>query len=284
MKLPLGFGGIVEGLRRSTVLISGHRGGMGSGAIIDAGGTIITNDHVVRSARVDVQLWDGRTFRAEVKARDAGRDLALLTVPGSNLPAVAFGNSSALRVGELVVAVGNPLGFIGAVTTGVVHAVGPVRGLGPTNWVQSDLQLAPGNSGGPLADAAGQLIGINTMISGGLALALPANAVRRFAASQEPGESLGVVLRPVPLALNGVRQLGLLLLQVADGGSAHAASLLPGDIIIGIGGKAVQSVEDLEHAMEGEGERVVQLQFVRGERTTRRTASVLLGTSRSRAA
>ncbi len=284
MKLPLGFGGIVEGLRRSTVLISGHRGGMGSGAIVDAGGTIVTNDHVIGSPRVEVQLWDGRAFRAEVKARDAGRDLALLMVPASGLPAVAIGDSSTLRVGQLVVAVGNPLGFIGAVTTGVIHAVGPAPGLGPTTWVQSDLHLAPGNSGGPLADAAGQLVGINTMVSRGLGMALPGNAVRRFIALQEPGESLGVVLRPVPLALNGVRQLGLLLLQVADEGRAHAASLLPGDIIIGINGSAVQSVEDLERAMDGRGERVVALQFVRGERTTRRTASVLLGAGRSRAA
>lgn len=284
MKLPLGFGGIVEGLRRSTVLISGHRGGMGSGAIVDASGIIVTNDHVVRSAQVEVQLWDGRAFRAEVKARDAGRDLALLTVPASGLPAAAIGDSGTLQVGQLVVAVGNPLGFIGAVTTGVVHAVGPVRGLGPTPWIQSDLQLAPGNSGGPLADATGRLVGINTMISDGLGLALPGNAVRRFIALQEPGESLGVLMRPVPLALNGVRQLGLLLLQVVEEGCAHAASLLPGDIIIGINGAAVQSVDDLERAMEGHGERVVHLHFVRGERTTRRTASVLLGAGRSRAA
>lgn len=284
MKLPLGFGGIVEGLRRSTVLVSGRRGAMGSGAIVDAEGVIATNDHVVRSAHVEVQLWDGRAFQAEVKARDAGRDIALLVVPASGLPAAAIGDSAALRVGQLVVAVGNPLGFIGAVTTGVVHAVAPVAGLGPTTWVQSDLQLAPGNSGGPLADAAGRLVGINTMISGGLGLALPGNAVRRFIALQQPGESLGVVLRPVPLALNGVRQLGLLLLQVTDDGCAHAASLLPGDVIIGINGAAVQSVEDLEHAMEGRGERVIHLQFVRGERTTRRTAPVLLGTGRSRAA
>lgn len=223
MNLPLGFGGIVEGLRRSTVLIRGHRGGMGSGVIVDADGMIVTNSHVVRSSRLDVQLWDGRTFHAEVKARDAARDLAILSVPASGLSAVPAGDSGILRVGELVVAVGNPLGFIGAVTTGVVHAVGPLSGLGPTSWVQSDLQLAPGNSGGPLADAMGRLVGINTMISGQLALALPGNVVRRFVASQEPGESLGVTLRAVPLALNGVWQMGLLFLKVADGGTAHAA-------------------------------------------------------------
>ena len=284
MKLPIGFGGIVEGLRRSTVVISGHRGGMGSGAIIDGGGLIVTNAHVVRSAHAEVQLWDGRTLRAEIKARDEGRDLALLLVSASGLPSVPMGDSGSLRVGELVVAVGNPMGFIGAVTTGIVHAVGPVRGLGPTSWIQSDLQLAPGNSGGPLADATGRLVGINSMIAGGLALALPASAVRRFVDLQEPGESLGVALRAVPLALNGVKQLGLLLLQVTEGGCANAASLLPGDIIIGIEGKTVQSVADLERALEGKGERVVHLQFVRGERTSRRTASVLLGVGRSRAA
>lgn len=284
MNLPLGFGGIVEGLRRSTVLIRGHRGGMGSGVIVDADGMIVTNSHVVRSSRLDVQLWDGRTFHAEVKARDAARDLAILSVPASGLSAVPAGDSGILRVGELVVAVGNPLGFIGAVTTGVVHAVGPLSGLGPTSWVQSDLQLAPGNSGGPLADAMGRLVGINTMISGQLALALPGNVVRRFVASQEPGESLGVTLRAVPLALNGVWQMGLLFLKVADGGTAHAASLMPGDIVVAINGKTVGSVEDLQEALVGHGERVVQLQFVRGERTSLRTATVLLGTGRSKAA
>lgn len=284
MNLPLGFGGIVEGLRRSTVLISGHRGGMGSGVIVDADGMIVTNSHVVRSSRLDVQLWDGRTFHAEVKARDAARDLAILSVPASGLSAVPAGDSGILRVGELVVAVGNPLGFIGAVTTGVVHAVGPLSGLGPTSWVQSDLQLAPGNSGGPLADVMGRLVGINTMISGQLALALPGNVVRRFVASQEPGESLGVTLRAVPLALNGVWQMGLLFLKVADGGTAHAASLMPGDIVVAINGKTVGSVEDLQEALVGHGERVVQLQFVRGERTSLRTATVLLGTGRSKAA
>src|SRR5205807_208344 len=128
-----GFGEVAERLRRITVQISHQgraRGGTGSGVIWEAGGLILTNAHVVRQQRVQVELWDGRRFDAEVTRRDIAGDLAALQIAADGLPAATVGDSAALRAGELVLAVGNPLGFIGALTTGVVHTVGPLRELG----------------------------------------------------------------------------------------------------------------------------------------------------------
>src|SRR5581483_6524418 len=111
---------------------------------------------------------------------DRRRDLALLRIPASGLPEAALGDSTRLRPGELVIAIGNPLGFIGALTAGVVHAVGPLPGLGPRKWIQAGVRLAPGNSGGPLADASGTVVGVNTMVAGRLGLAVPSNEVTRL--------------------------------------------------------------------------------------------------------
>ena len=173
---------------------------------------------------------------------------------------------------------------VGAVTTGVVYAVGPLQGLGPADWVQSDLQLAPGNSGGPLADASGTVMGLNTMISGRLALAVTSLAVRRFLRAQDPDGSLGVTLHPVQVSSGGSRRFGLLLVEVAGAGTAAQASLLPGDILVGTDAGPITALQDLEEALDGEGERVVQLHFLRGGRAAVRKASVLLGRARSRAA
>ncbi len=121
----IGLGEIAEKLRRSTVLLhTGHRGS-GSGVIWTGDGLIVTNAHVVRGSPACVQLWDGREFEATIAARDLRRDLAALHINASGLPAATPADSAQLRPGELVIAVGNPLGFVGALTTGVVHAVGP---------------------------------------------------------------------------------------------------------------------------------------------------------------
>ncbi|HEX9007340.1 MAG TPA: trypsin-like peptidase domain-containing protein [Bacteroidota bacterium] len=272
---------MVEQLRRATVLVGGERGGAGSGVIIDAKGTIVTNAHVARAQAMHVQLWDGRTYKATVKHRPPGRDLAILAVPAAGLPAAPLGDSGALRVGQILVAVGNPFGFIGAVTTGILHAYGPIRGLGPGSWVQSDLQLAPGNSGGPLADAAGNVVGINTMIVGRLALALPSNTVRECLAPKEERPTrrvLGVLARPIPVNLNGARHTGLLLLEVESGSPAEAASLLPGDTITGINGLPCESM-DLAGLLEAKEGPLMQLQFVRGGML--RKTSVLLRTNKA---
>ncbi len=178
-----GFGEIAEQLRRSTVLIHSGGRGSGSGVIWSSDGLIVTNAHVVHGPNLRVQLWDGREFDALVAGRDPRRDLAALRIVVDSLPAAAPADSSQLRPGELAIAIGNRMGFVGALTTGVIHAIGPVRGLGPQTWVQASVRLAPGNSGGPLADARGHVIGVNTMVAGRLALAIPSNAVRDFLAA-----------------------------------------------------------------------------------------------------
>ncbi|MEY2394388.1 MAG: hypothetical protein QOF94_733, partial [Acidobacteriaceae bacterium] len=177
-----GFGEVAETLRRSTVQVSSRGRGFGCGVILSADGLIVTNAHVVRASHAQVKLWDGRTLEAAVTSLDLTRDLAALLASGSGLPAATLADSSKARVGELVLAVGNPLGFVGALSTGIIHAAGSVRGLGMSSWLQADVQLAPGNSGGPLADAQGRVLGINTMVAGGLALAIPSNDVARFLA------------------------------------------------------------------------------------------------------
>ncbi|MGB7438178.1 MAG: trypsin-like peptidase domain-containing protein, partial [Candidatus Acidiferrum sp.] len=168
-----GLGEVAERVRRYTVLVQPGGRGSGSGVIWSTDGTIITNAHVVRGSRMEVTLWDGREYPAEVTNRDTRSDLATLRIPAVDLSSAAPLNSSEVRPGEVVIAVGNPLGFLGAMTMGVVHAVGPLRGLGDRSWVQADVRLAPGNSGGPLADVHGRVIGINTMVAGRTALAIP---------------------------------------------------------------------------------------------------------------
>jgi serine protease Do len=185
-------------------------------------------------------LWDGRRLEARVESRDPRRDLAVVRVASSGLEAATSGDSQAARPGELVIAVGSPLGFAGALSTGVVHSAG-------RRWIASDVRLAPGNSGGPLANAQGQVIGINTAIVNGLGLAVPSNAAADFL-RRGPRPSLGVTLRPVPP--------GLLLLEVDPQGAAAAASMRPGDILL-------ISFDALEDALE-DGRDVLRLQFLRG--------------------
>jgi serine protease Do len=169
-----------ERLRRSTVQVFDGRRGAGSGVIWHADGWIITNAHVVHRDSARIRLADGTMHDAELVARAQDRDLAALYVAARDLPAAEIGASTALRVGEIVLAAGSPFGVRGAVTAGVLHAIGPVARIGKQCWLQADLQLAPGNSGGPLADAAGRVIGINSMIAMGLGLAIPSHDVEQF--------------------------------------------------------------------------------------------------------
>src|SRR6202035_5222408 len=139
----------------------------------------------------------GGELKARILSRNSRRDIALLRVAATDLPAAAVGDSSQVRPGELAIAIGNPLGFIGALTTGTIHTTGHLRGLGPYPWIQANLRLAPGNSGGPLANAHGRIIGINTMVAGRLALAIPSNAVTNFLAADPIDAWLGVTVAPV---------------------------------------------------------------------------------------
>src|ERR1700728_3679260 len=212
------FGEIAENLRRSTVFIHAGRRGNGSGVIWSSDGLIVTNAHRARREHLRVQLWDARELDATLESSDIVRDIAVLRVSAKNLPAATPTDSSRVRPGELAIAIGNPLGFVGALTTGVVHAVGPLPGLGPQSWVQAGVRLAPGNSGGPLADAAGRIIGINTMVAGQLALAIPSNAVAEFlSGSQQNDGWLGVTLYPVavPESDTGTsKSFGLVVLEI----------------------------------------------------------------------
>ena len=176
---------LIETLRRSVVLVRG-RDGHGAGVIWESPGLIVTNDHVVRGDRAVVELADGRRLEARVTARDREEDLALLRVSARDLPAVPTGDSRDLRVGEIIIAVGHPWGVRETATLGIVSATGLGTWLGRTrrDLLQADVRLAPGNSGGPLADAHGRVVGIASMVmSPGVALAVPAHVVERFVRS-----------------------------------------------------------------------------------------------------
>ena len=175
---------LAETLRQSTVEVRTGGAGVGSGVVWTSDGVVITNAHVARSDRATLVLWDGRTLSGRVTARDRRRDLATISVTGADetidgLRSASIGHPSTLRTGDLVVALGNPLGIPGALALGVVHALEPGH-AGRPRWIRADIRLAPGNSGGPLADAHGRVVGVNTMIAGGLGIAVPVTTVARF--------------------------------------------------------------------------------------------------------
>lgn len=239
---------IAEQLRRCTVQVRSSRGSGGSGVIWNSQGLIITNAHVAPFDRAIVELWDGRVIEAIRTDIDSRQDLAALQVETTDLPSVTVGDSD-LRVGELVLAVGNPLGLVGALTKGIIHATDSIDDFSTQRWVKADIRLAPGNSGGLLADARGRVIGINTMIAGGLALAIPSKRVECFLKSDRP-PSLGVTLRPVLLGLENQRILGLLVLEVAPGSLAASVGLQIGDVLMGVGGEYFNTPDDLKSILK----------------------------------
>jgi serine protease Do len=180
---------IADSLREITVGVHAagdRRGGEAAGVIWHPDGLIVTNAHCVRHRRLSVRTADGRSVDASVIAHDGRLDLALLDTPGLQGCAPQFADVESLRAGELLVAFGHPLGVSGALTLGVLHAVARDPRSGDARWICADVRLAPGNSGGPLANAAGRVVGINTMVAGGLGLAIPASVVKRFVARVRP--------------------------------------------------------------------------------------------------
>jgi serine protease Do len=189
---------LVAEVRRSLVQVSngGQEGrGGGAGTIWHADGLIVTNAHVVRHRSPQVTLADGRTLPARVLARDEGLDLAALKVDATDLPTIALGESTRLRPGELVLSLGHPWGVEGAVTAGVVISVGVARQAGrllegaewrgqrhaDREWITASLHVRPGHSGGPMVDAAGRLVGINTIMAGpGVGVAVPVHVAKAF--------------------------------------------------------------------------------------------------------
>jgi serine protease Do len=172
------FAALADTLRSVTVEITDDGASLGCGVLWPSG-CVVTNAHVVRRPRVAVLDTDGRRLDAQLVARDRHADLAVFRLATADLPTATLAEATAARVGALVVAVGHPLGVRGALTAGIVHAIAPITRGGPP-WIHADLRLAPGNSGGPLADVSGAVVGINAMVVGGLALAVPVSRLREF--------------------------------------------------------------------------------------------------------
>ena len=173
----------IERVRRSLVEIKNGRGGVGAGTIWHPEGLIVTNAHVVGRRRLKVTLADGRTLPARLLAHDTDLDLAALSVDATNLPTIELGHSRRLQSGQWVLALGHPWGVLGAVTAGVVIGLGPhPEGILPSrDLIQVNLPLRPGHSGGPLVDAGGRLVGINTMMNGPqVGLAVPVHEAKQF--------------------------------------------------------------------------------------------------------
>ncbi len=260
--------------------------GQGSGVIFDSSGRVITNEHVVRGARsLTIVLPDGRSLPAAVEGSDAKVDLAVLRLPdaGHTLPvAELFGGP--LRVGQLVVAIGNPYGLSWTVTAGVVSAVGrelPVApGVHLRDLIQTDVPINPGNSGGPLVDAQGRVVGITTAIipyARGVGFAIPAStvfsALARFREMRaHDGFRLGISGMAYALDEGIARQHklsqadGVLVLEVVPGSPASAASLRPQDIIVAVAGGVVTTLADISAALAKAAGDGIQISFLRGSR------------------
>jgi serine protease Do len=172
-------------LRRSVVEVQTRGAGAGSGIIWSDRGLIVTNAHVARTERATIVLWDGRAFDGVVTAHDPRRDLATIAIDpaGATLTPATIGHPTDLRTGDVVVALGHPLGITGAIALGIVHAVDTRRGA--PRWIRADIRLAPGNSGGPLVDVRGRVVGVNTLIAYGLGVAVPTTTVARFLADAD---------------------------------------------------------------------------------------------------
>jgi len=254
----------------ASVVVVGQRGGNGAGVIWRSNGLIVTNRHVVRGESADVLLADGRRFAGRVVARHPDRDLALLKIDADGLPAVEVGDSSTVRSGQLVMAIGHPIGFRGAVTAGIIVAAGQAAtpdGPRTGDWLQADVTLLPGNSGGPLIDARGRVVGINTMVSGELSLAIPSLAVENFVAGGDPGQVrgfLGVNGLVVPLR-HADHPLGFLLTEVVEGTPADRAGLTVGDIIVGVDDRSITDQESMPAALlRLKPGRAVEVRTLRG--------------------
>jgi serine protease Do len=262
---------MIEDAQRSVVQVRSSGRGVGAGVIWPGDGLVLTNHHVIsgrrRRGNIRVALHDGRTLEADVVKSGRRLDLALLRLEGDpgDLPAVLIGDSDALRVGELVYAIGHPWGSIGAVSAGIVGGVGEFRGQGRGSYVRSDVALAPGNSGGPLLNARGEVVAINAMIFGLMALSIPSNAANAWVAGgRRPRLGIGVLPVEVPVSLQReAGTTGLVIAGVETGGIADRAGLMVGDVLLAIAGNPLEEagilVETLTHAGN-----VISLRVMRG--------------------
>jgi len=272
-----------------------ERIGAGSGVLLTPDGYVLTNHHVVRDAnRVQLTLTDGTSLGAVPVGSDPPNDLALVRANGSGLPYAALGDSAMLKVGQLVIAIGNPLGFQSSVSTGVVSATGrAMRSLDRRlieNVVQHTAPLNPGNSGGPLVDSRGRVVGINTAIiavAQGIGFAVPSNTARHvvsqiLAFGKVRRGYLGITGRQRQLSRRRVRyfelprESGVEVVALDPGGPAGESGVLAGDIVVGMNGHPVESVDDLHRLLSEVAVRdLARLDVLRG--TERKNFEVVIG-------
>ncbi len=243
--------------------------GSGSGLIITPDGYALTNRHVVHGARsIEITLNDGRAFTAEPVGEDAPTDVAVLRISSTNLPVADLGDSQSLRVGQLVVAIGNPLGFQCTVTAGVISALGRTlrteSGRVVENVIQTDAALNPGSSGGPLVNSEGKAIGINTAIiypAQGLCFAIPINAVKRvagmlIATGKVSRGYLGIMAQPIRFYAHLKRvfklnqESGAVVTEVSPDSPAQRAGLKARDVIVTLADTPISSVDDLHRFLD----------------------------------
>jgi S1-C subfamily serine protease len=257
-------GTAVNGRRRGQEEVEGS----GSGVLITPDGYIVTNNHVVEGAHaLEVRLAGGSSYGAEIVGRDPATDIAVIRVPDAGLPIARLGDSDKLAVGQLAIAIGNPLGFQSTVTAGVISALGRSlrsrNGRLIENVIQTDAALNPGNSGGPLVDSRGFVIGINRAMiqfAQGICFAIPVNTVR-WVVTQLLREGkvtrgfLGISGQIVPLPVQVVRhfrleqETGVQVLDVIDNSPAYSTGMKEGDIIISLGKEPVKTVDDIHRRL-----------------------------------
>ena len=261
-----------------------ERTGLASGFIVDPSGFVVTNEHVVEDATaVRVTLADRQEVEARVIGRDAGLDVAVLRIappPGSRLRAATFGSSDSLRVGEPVIAMGNPFGLGPSTTVGVVSAKQRSIGIGPyDDFIQTDAPMNPGNSGGPLFDAEGRVVGMAIAVrtgSAGIGFAIPADAIERILPELlrtgrvdrgKLGASFQTVTAPLARALGVGAPRGALIADVEPGASAARAGMRAGDVVLAVDGAAIRTPEELTRAIAWSRSRArLRLTVWRGDR------------------
>ena len=274
-------------------------GGSGSGFVITPDGFILTNSHVVHAATaITVNLPDGREYPAQLVGDDSDTDLAVVRIDAPNLVHVRLADSENLRVGQIVIAIGNPLGFQASVTAGVISALGrsmyAQSGRLIDNIIQTDAALNPGNSGGPLVNSAGEVIGVNTAMirpAQGICFAIASNTARFVAGwlikdGKIRRSYIGVAGQNVPIHRRVVRfynlprETGVLVVSVENGGPAAIAGLRQGDVIVSFNGKPVSNIDEL-HKMLMEKQIGVATEIVIVRHTEKLELSIFPAESRS---